>query len=411
APDGRIGRAEGSVGPDEIATVEITVAKTGTLRGTVVDADGLPVAGAEVSAMTDREWRNLGLLAAEGGRGPFRPDATTGPDGGFTVGEFRLRAEPYVLHATDGPQRAGLVERIDPFSIPPTGIRIVLRPTHVLSGRVLGPDSRPMIATVDLQRVGEPDTSARPRVWSGPDGTFRFVNLPEGGFDLWAMAPGYSRASVRARAGDGGVEIRLAPSVRVFSGRVRLTRDIPFPRVLGPRNGPPWKRLRSDNALRVVLLSEDPAEGPLPPEAEVDRSLVHLEDPSIYLQAPLGSPRLWLALMACGRTVDVREVSGEEILFDFDLEATVPQLGGLRILALDALKGEPISDFKVSLCADGRGPSWTARALAGDVVGPLLPGRYSAVVRAAGYEPATLEDLTVEAGRASETIEVRLRRN
>ncbi|HKB16109.1 MAG TPA: carboxypeptidase-like regulatory domain-containing protein, partial [Planctomycetota bacterium] len=172
-------------------------------------------------------------------------------------------------------------------------------------------------------------------------------------------------------------------------------------------------RMRNDNTFRAVLLSRDPraAEGPIPSEEELGRRLVDLESPVIEFEAPLGAPRLWLALMACGRTVDAREASAEEeILFDYDLEAAVPQVGGLRILALDAAKGDPISDFEVALCANGKGLSWTAPAIPGDVVGPLLPGRYTATVSADGYEPTTLGDLAVEAGKASETIEVRLRR-
>ncbi|MGH7151935.1 MAG: carboxypeptidase-like regulatory domain-containing protein, partial [Planctomycetota bacterium] len=65
APDGSIGRAEGTVGPGEVAVLKILAGKTGTLCGTVVGADGLPVAGAEVRAMTDREWRTFGLRAKE----------------------------------------------------------------------------------------------------------------------------------------------------------------------------------------------------------------------------------------------------------------------------------------------------------------------------------------------------------
>src|SRR5262245_17550841 len=157
--------------------------------------------------------------------------------------------------------------------------------------------------------------------------------------------------------------------------------------------------MRSDNTFRAVLLSRDPraAERPIPSEEELGRRHVALESPLIYFQTPRGAPRLWLALMALGRTVDVREVTDqEEFLFQFDLLAASPQVGGLRILALDAAKGEPISDFEVALCADGRGLRWTAPGIPGDVVGPLLPGRYTAVVSAEGYEPATLADLTVE---------------
>ncbi|MCI0585695.1 MAG: zf-HC2 domain-containing protein, partial [Planctomycetes bacterium] len=387
ASDRRIGRAEGSVKPGKVAAVDIVVGKAGKLRGTVVDADGRPVAGAKVTALTDRQWRMLGYKATEGHGRMLYPDATTGPDGAFLDEAFSLRAEPYTFYATAGPLRAGLLQGIDPFSIPPEGVRIVLRPTLELSGRVLDTEGRAIAASVTLQRAGEPRTLEAPTVRTGPDGTFRFVNLLEGEFDLLASAAVHAGAAVRARAGDQGVEIRLAPSGWILRGRVLSPAGDPFPREIGPKEGPSWRRIRTDNGFRVVLLSQDPraAEGPIPPEAEIARTHVDLEDPRIQIEVPQGSPRLWLALMACGETVDVREVSGrEEVLFEYDLAAVAPQVGGLRILALDGARGIPIPDFEVAVCADGKGPWWGRPGLPGDVVGPLLPGRYSALVWAEG---------------------------
>jgi anti-sigma factor RsiW len=409
-PDWLEGRAEGSVDPGEVTTLDIVVGKTGQLHGTVVDPDGRPVAGAKVTIHTERQWKMVGYWVHE--PGGHSPDATTGPDGAFRIEVLRLRPEPYTVHATAGPLRAGLVQGIDPFSIPPEGVRIVLQPTQEIRGRVLDSDGRPVGAIVTLNRVGEPVSAPGPRAESGSDGTFRFVNLPEGEFDLRAMAMGHAQSSVRARSGDVGVEIRLATTGWILRGRVLLPSGMSHPVVLGPGTAPSWRRLRTDNALRLVLLRRDPrsAEGPIPREDEVVSRKVPLEDPRTWIEVPHGSPRLWLALMVCGRMVDAREASAEEILFDYDLEAVVPQVGGLRILALDASKGDPISTFEVSLCADGRGPWWTAPGIPGDVVGPLLPGRYTALVSAEGYEPATLENLAVEAGKAGETIEVRLRR-
>ncbi|MCI0585746.1 MAG: carboxypeptidase regulatory-like domain-containing protein, partial [Planctomycetes bacterium] len=409
ASDRRIGRAEGKVDAGRIEPVDIVVGKAGPLRGTVVDEDGRPVAGAKVTVQTDRQWKAVGHWAHQGNN--RSRDATTGPDGAFLINEgLRLRAEPYTLYATAGPLRAGLVEGIDPFTIPPEGIRIVLRPTLELSGRVLDSGGRPVRASITLQKAGERSLSA-PRVESGADGTFRFVNLPEGEFDLLASAAVHAHAAVRARAGDQGVEIRLAPSGWILRGRVLTPAGDPFPREIGSKEAPSWRRIRTDNALKVVLLPQDPraAEGPIPSEAEIARTHVDLEDPRIQIEVPPGSPRLWLALMACARMVDVREVSGqEEVLFEYDLAAAAPQVGGLRILALDGARGIPIPEFEVAVCADGKGPWWGSAGLPGDVVGPLLPGRYSALVWAEGYEPASLGEVTVEAGSAGETIEVRL---
>src|SRR5262245_48626768 len=69
--------------------------------------------------------RSSDLRARAGAMRP--PDATTGPDGAFRVEALRLHPEPYTVHATAGPLRAGVVQGIDPFSIPLDGVRIVLR--------------------------------------------------------------------------------------------------------------------------------------------------------------------------------------------------------------------------------------------------------------------------------------------
>ncbi len=410
-PDGRLAWTQGEVKEGGFSKVELVVGKAGPLHGVVVDPDGRPVAGARVQALTDRQWANLGYHAPEGREQGLV--ATTGPDGSFHFEEGKPEPEPNTLHADAGPERAGMVQGFDPFSIPAEGIRIVLRPTLSISGRVLDGEGRPVKASVNLHRADAPRTVPWPSVDTSEDGTFRFVNLPEGDYALVVGGTAHATVTVRARSGDQGVEIRLSPTGRTLHGQVLSPAGDPFPRLIGPEDAPPWKHFSTMGNVYVLLLSQDPraAESPIPRESEVARASVQHEAPDFQLVIPSGSGRLWIALMVCGRMVEVREVAGEgDVLFNVDLAAIAARAGAFRVVGLDAVSGIPIPVLRVHLIAEGKGPTWGQSCRPGDAVGPLSPGRYSVMVGATGYENLTLADLVVEPDTLGETIEVRLRR-
>jgi len=154
-----------------------------TLRGTVVDAAGEPVAGARV-------WIPIQPLGP-----PGAPSAVTGVDGSFAVHGLPPQ-EAFAVVCADGFLQG---EEIIPYPAEP--VRIVLDKAAALRGRVLGPDGTP-----------QPDAQvrARPASWNGgvsvvrfayycipeesvvadAEGRFTFERLEPGPFTVVAEVPG-----------------------------------------------------------------------------------------------------------------------------------------------------------------------------------------------------------------------------
>jgi hypothetical protein len=172
----------------------------GALAGTVVDAEGLPVAGAEVA------FRH----ADPGGpsdRNPFPHSSytTAGPDGRFSWPH--VLPGRYRLTATAG-YRSGEVDGVEVGDTPVDGVVVRLRPSATLVGEVRGAAPRELAALVVEATSLQPEPTSR-AAQVDHDGSYRLPGLEGGrwrvavaGDDVW----GHPRDITLP---DGGGEVRL----------------------------------------------------------------------------------------------------------------------------------------------------------------------------------------------------------
>ncbi|HYO16488.1 MAG TPA: carboxypeptidase-like regulatory domain-containing protein [Thermoanaerobaculia bacterium] len=167
------------------------------IEGRVTDSQGRPLEGATVSGFRSHPifepWELRRRRAEE-----TVPTTTTGPDGTFCLGELKA-GEAVDLHV----QHSGHVPARLPDVKPPTAepLQIALRKARGLSGRVVGPEGKP-IAGAALSQVYESRTSSggesfgwgessRPLGNTDGEGVFRVGGVEPGSLDLRVRAEGY----------------------------------------------------------------------------------------------------------------------------------------------------------------------------------------------------------------------------
>ena len=217
-------------GSSDLGTVQL--APGGAIRGVVSDAQGEPVANAEVAAQgADRDGLSFLLGEAES------TAAVTAADGSFALEDLApgRTLDLVVTHPGFGPTSAPGV------AVPtPTPLRVVLRPTARVSGRVLDPDGKPVAgATVAVSEDARELSSSR-SMGGGPkqgiaddEGGFAFADVAPGPFELSADAPQHQSAELRGlevKPGQelSGLEIVLPPGASV-EGRVLSPEGSPVP--------------------------------------------------------------------------------------------------------------------------------------------------------------------------------------
>lgn len=190
-----------------------------TLRGTVLDRDLRPLAGASVGRIED-------------GAAP-EPLATTAEDGTWTVPwtpELRAAARRGAELVVTAQGRCGAAIPMAPISFFVPDERemplLVMDRAVTLHGRVRGPDGRPRAgATVHAADLGtewlwwERQWQSWSRGVTGDDGIFRLPGLPAAGLELRVEAEGHFTATVAPVALGTPLEIALAPSA-TFAGTV-----------------------------------------------------------------------------------------------------------------------------------------------------------------------------------------------
>ena len=187
--------------------IEIALDLSGSLEGTVTFADGTtPAAGA--------------LLTLKPSRGTVRAQA--GADGSFAF-DF-VPAGPFTLTAEEnGGFDGGLLEATLAPNEHLDGLLLTFRGTGTLEGTAL--DSDGFELSSGLVRLSTPLPFARSETATvGPDGSFRFLEVPVGSFDLTLEVTGSPLRGIASGAveNDGDVvpiSIQLQPARPVF-GRV-----------------------------------------------------------------------------------------------------------------------------------------------------------------------------------------------
>lgn len=191
--------------------VDLTRGAAEVVRGRVVDADGRPVAGAEVWTL---RHGGRGVLDANGLPEPLflreRRVATTGSDGRFVA---PLGSEEWIL----GARMAGHAPSRGRYPHDSSDLDLRLgRAPGVVAGRVLGPDGGP-IADAWVSLVPKDDQESRDStgtLWSGP--LCQLARSDAGGRFVATVAAGrYTISAMRDPFYPAGCEVEVAPSGRV----------------------------------------------------------------------------------------------------------------------------------------------------------------------------------------------------
>ncbi|MCG3135506.1 MAG: hypothetical protein HMLKMBBP_03165 [Planctomycetes bacterium] len=210
------------VSPRETTSdVNFVLVRESSLAGRVTDAQGRPVAGAEVGVSAPSE--GVMRLASQMFGGSWRT-ATTGADGAYRVGQVTEGEHEVFCEAP------GMLRQQTKITLPPQGSATMdfrLLPGHSVSGVVLTPAGAPLAdATVKVAspapNTGNPMMQAfmpgpSKSVKSGADGRFTADGLPDGPYAVTATARGYLEAKqegVVPGAADVSLTLGAASTIR-----------------------------------------------------------------------------------------------------------------------------------------------------------------------------------------------------
>ncbi len=197
------------------------------VRGQVVDGAGKPAAGVAVIG----SW-----TSAEYGRNPNSNRAETDARGEFLLGSIAPKAEVRVSASSGSAAESEAVVIPSAGEGEPVTLRLRRRPTLALSGRVLGPDGRPMAGALVVVKVRQPNQpigrgsdfafEGPGEIRTGPDGRFRTPGqIPIGNdYRVEVQAPGHEPADSKWVAPPTreipDVSLRRAVGMREVLGRV-----------------------------------------------------------------------------------------------------------------------------------------------------------------------------------------------
>lgn len=202
---------DGTVWPGEVV-LRFAGAGRASLRGRVVDDLQRPVAGAWVQVQPQRYQRTLadGRTVASPPGELARSDA----DGAFSAGW--LAPGEHVLHV----YRRGYAPHRRALQIAdrePQAVTVVLQPGATLAGTVRDGAGEPVAgAYVEVQQLEVPQQAM---CTTGPDGAFRFADLPPGDLDVVVTHARHSRQAHRITV--AGTEAHAWDCVLTAAGVVR----------------------------------------------------------------------------------------------------------------------------------------------------------------------------------------------
>ena len=212
-------RVDRDLAGGEVAPLEDLVLLRGVeLRGFVVDAAGLGVAGVGIVPRTPQP---SGFVVTLSGR-VDDPDFTTEDDGSFHIDQLAAGPFELALQHPDHPTKTvtGTVERAGELV---TNLRYTLEDGFPITGFVRGSSvSEGQALEVRARPLGQdlyhPETlQGERRTEVAADGSFRLRGLARGRYVLHLLEPAEGRmwspassAGVEAEAGDAGVELRYS---------------------------------------------------------------------------------------------------------------------------------------------------------------------------------------------------------
>lgn len=174
-----------------------TLTEGALVRGRVLDENGNPIAGAQISATEHREdMPGLDMIVGLEGLGIRTNSAhttKTNEDGNFSLsgvksGDYQIRATAtgYAAYKSDPMQLSdGVQKELD----------IVMDRGGEITGRVIDPNGTPM-AGIQVAAMRFMPMPSRSQTETDADGNFRLTGLDEGAYNVSAKSPGFATASV-----------------------------------------------------------------------------------------------------------------------------------------------------------------------------------------------------------------------
>jgi protocatechuate 3,4-dioxygenase beta subunit len=373
-------------GTTDLGTV--VLAPGAAIRGVVTDAQGEPVADAEVLARgADRDGMSLVAGAGES------PGVFTAADGSFVLADLApgRTFDLAVTHTGYGPASAPGV------AVPtPSPLRIVLRPTARVSGRVTAPDGKPVAGatlTLDEERrgfAGARGFSFQPTRKEGTAddlGGFSFADVSPGPFVLSAEAPHRQPAELRGLEAKAGEELKRVEIVLAAGATVEG-------RVLSPEGRP-----IADAEVSVAEASRGRSISFSTLRARADA------DGHYRIEGMSLGPHT-LQAQAEGYRRAVRDVEAKEETrgVDFQLDRGLEVSGRV----IDGA-GSPVAGADVDLWGSGRDSRSTDTAADGAFrIGGLVDGHYTLHASRRGEDSGSGETEVTVAGAPVSGVELRL---
>ena len=244
--------------------------KAAQVRGLVVDEVGKPAAGVAVSG----SW-----ISAEYGRNPNTSRVETNAKGEFLLGSIAPNSEVRVSASIRSAAESESLTVPSAGEGEPITLRLRKKPTLALSGRVLGPDGRPLAgATIRVkirppnQRSGSVGVFAfedAEEVRTGPDGRYMTPRqIPVGNdYRVEAQAPGFEPSESKWLSPPAvevpDLTLRRAVVTREVAGRVvdSAGRAVAGVEVYQSGDGPKQTRgmTDADGRFRVPGIPDSPA--------------------------------------------------------------------------------------------------------------------------------------------------------
>ena len=199
----------------------ITLQAGVTIRGTVSDADGVPVAGATIQVQGKLPNRpRVGLFQAYGGNrrdyreytAKYRRVTTSNADGSYTI--TGVHPTLFQIDAVSGDLASDFTEFAPQSSDPLTSVNLVLRRVGSIAGTVINADSgMPMKTRLAAWWSGIGDGDRGMETESDAAGRFHFDGCRPG---PWQVSPGYGGWNIAATSlgtlkDDADVIISLEP--------------------------------------------------------------------------------------------------------------------------------------------------------------------------------------------------------